>query len=197
MRFRPVGTNAAQREPPAIGGCELRPLNDSHFVRCKSWHVVEPIDGVAWEEVEQPVLHHALRATAGLLRGLEDEMRHSGKSTRCGKMTGRAQEHGCMSVVPAGMHLALRRRPISAVGRLEHGQRVHIGAHPDGSRAVSDTQCSHDASAAETAVHLEPSLFQDRRHDIASPHLLESKLGMRVKIPPQLGEEMQIGRDLF
>jgi hypothetical protein len=30
-----------------------------------------------------------------------------------------------------------------------------------------------------------------------SPHLLESKLGMRVKIPPQLGEKMQIGSDFF
>lgn len=84
-----------------------------------------------------------------------------------------------------------------AIGRLERGQRVDIGAHPDGSRAVSDTQCSHDADAAETAAHLEPGLFQNRRHNFASPHLLESKLGMRVKIPPQLGEERQIGRDLF
>ena len=49
-----------------------------------------------------------------------------------------------------------------AIGRLEHGQRVDIGAHPDGSRAVSDTQCSHDADAAETAAHLEPGLL-DRK----------------------------------
>jgi hypothetical protein len=56
-----------------------------------------------------------------------------------------------------------------AIGRLEHGMRVDIGAHPDCSRAVSDTQCSHDADAAETAAHLEPGLFQNRRHNFASP----------------------------
>ena len=92
--------------------------------------------------------------------------------------------------------MRLRRQICRRAGRSDVSS-VDIGAHPDGSRAVSDTQCSHDADAAETAAHLEPGLFQNRRHNFASPHLLESKLGMRVKIPPQLGEERQIGRDLF
>lgn len=197
MRFRPMGADAAQRETPAVGRGQLRPFDDSHLVRCKAGHVVKPVDGVAWEEVEQPVLHHAFCAAAALFCGLEDEMRHAGKSARGGEMTGRAQEHGRMSVVPASVHLSVHGRPVGTIGRFRHGERVHFGAHPDDSRAIADTQCSHDTGACQSATHLKPRLFQDRRHNFAGPHLLESELGVRVKISPQRDEIRQIGSDVF
>jgi hypothetical protein len=197
MRFRPVGTDAAQRESPAVGRGQLRTFDDSHFVRCKTGHVVKPVDGVAREEVEQPVLHYALCAAAALFCWLEDEMRRAGKSARGGKMTGRAEEHGRMSVVPASVHLSVHGRPVGTIGRFRHGERVHVGAHPYDSRAVADTQRSHDAGACQTATQLKSCLFQDRRHNFAGPRLLESELGVRVKISPQRDEIRQIGSDVF
>ncbi len=195
MRLGAVRAHAAEGQAPAVGGGELRTLHDGDLVHGEAGHVVQPVDGVAGEALEEPLLHHPPGAAAPLLRRLEDEMHRAGEFSRRGEVARGAEQHRRVSVVTAGVHLSRRDGLVGPLGKLRHGERVHVGAQPDAARAVADLQRAHDAGFAEAAMHLDLGFLQEARDDIAGALFLEAELRMRMQIAAQLAQEGQIGED--
>jgi hypothetical protein len=87
--------------------------------------------------VHHPGLDHLLGAAGGELLGVLEEETHLSFNTvpHPRENLRRPEEHGCVTVVPAGMHRAWVLRGELEVVLLLDGQRVHVG--PDRERAPS------------------------------------------------------------
>src|SRR3546814_13491502 len=72
----------------------------------ESWPVVHPEDAVDGEQLEQPILHHDPAAGDVLLGGLEDEAYRTVEVPRLGEVARRAEQHGGVPIMAAGMHLS-------------------------------------------------------------------------------------------
>src|SRR5690606_34838623 len=126
---------------------------------------------------------------------LEDEMYGAGEITALRKRTSGAEQHRRVAIVTAGMHLALYRRLVRPVGKLRHGQRVHVGAKADGAGAVAHLQRADDAGSPKAPMHGCSCLLQQAGDDPAGADLLEAEFRMGVKITAQFGEERNVGFD--
>ena len=93
--------------------------------------VVEAVDLVAGKALEQPVGDHRAGAAQALLGRLEDEQGRAVEVAGLGEVARRAEQHGGVAVMAAGVHLARHRRAIGQVGLLLDRQGVHVGAQAD------------------------------------------------------------------
>ena len=133
-------------------------------------HAVDLLDA---EAVHQPVLDHGVGAGTALLGRLEDHDRVAGEIPGLGEIAGRAQQHGGVAVMTAGMHQARRLGGMGQIGRLLDRQRVHVGAKPDhldlalaGLPALDDAD---DAGLAKAGGDLVAAEFaQAVRHECCS-----------------------------
>ncbi len=91
-------------------------------------HAVDLLDA---EAVHQAVLDHGLAAGAAFLGRLEDHDGGAGEVARLGEVARRAEQHGGVPVMAAGVHLAGHGRLVGQVVRLLDRQRVHVGAQSD------------------------------------------------------------------
>src|SRR5215475_15214820 len=82
--------------------------------------IVQPVDLVAGEFLEQPVLDHGARAAEAFFGGLEDEMHGAVEVSRLGKVAGGAEEYGGMAVMAAAMEAAGNGGTPFQVGFLFH-----------------------------------------------------------------------------
>ena len=105
------------------------PLREAEAARRHARHVVHGEDGVAGEALEQAVFDHAQRAAPAAFFGrLEDQVQRAGEVARPGQVARRAQQHGGVAVVAAGVHHAGVAAGVGQAGGLVDGQRVHVGA---------------------------------------------------------------------
>jgi hypothetical protein len=145
-------------------------------------HVVHGVDGIAGVLVEQAVVHHLHGAAHALFGRLEDQVERARELAVPRQVLGRAQQHGRMAVVPAGMHDA---GPPAAVGQarlLLDGQRVHVGAQAYGARAAAALQAAHQAGHAQAALDLVAPGREPLGHQVAGAELLEAELGVLVDL---------------
>ena len=84
------------------------------------------------KRVHHPVVDHRLAAGAAFFGRLENHHGGAGEIARLGQITRRAQQHGGVAVMAAGVHLARHGRLVGQAGGLLDRQRVHVGAQPDG-----------------------------------------------------------------
>ena len=115
---------------------------------------------VAGKALEQLVLEHRQRAAEPFLGRLEDEVHRAVEVARLGEIARRAEQHGGVAVMAAGVHHARPGRLVGHVVRLEDRQRVHVGAQPDRHRAVAFAQHADHAGAADAAMHLDAELLE-------------------------------------
>ncbi len=92
-------------------------------------HAVKLLDA---ETLDEPVVDHRLGAGATFLGRLKHQNDGAGKIACLGEVSRRAQQHGGVTVMTAGVHLAGIGRRVIGAGGLDDRQRVHIGAQRDG-----------------------------------------------------------------
>jgi hypothetical protein len=99
--------------------------------------VVHAEDGVAGETREQAVVDHRLGAAQAFLGRLEDEVHRAVETFRQRQVRGRAQQHGGVAVVAAGVHQPGVARAVGEAVAFQDGQRVHVGTQADASAAAA------------------------------------------------------------
>ena len=70
--------------------------------------IVHAVDLLDTPAVHQPVIDHRLAAGAALLGRLEDDDGGAVEVARLGQVLGGAEQHRCVAVMAAGVHLARR-----------------------------------------------------------------------------------------
>jgi hypothetical protein len=110
---------------------------------------MECIDGIAWKLPEQSFLDHAPSAALVLLGRLEDEVNGPVELSGLGQRPGGAEQHGGVSVMPAGMHPAGDLGLVGHARRFLDGKRVHVGPDPDGTAGSPSRQRPNHACAAK------------------------------------------------
>jgi hypothetical protein len=145
-------------EKPATGH-----RGDGHDAVLANRHaraIVHAVHRIAWEALEQIIVEHGERAADAFLAGLEDEVHRAIELARLGQIARRAEQHGGVSVMPAGVHRALIAAAIRDVVGFGDRQRVHVGAQPDRALAVAGAQHADHAGAADRAMHLDPPFLE-------------------------------------
>ena len=107
---------------------------------------------------------------------------------RLGQVFGRAEQHGGVAVMAAGMHHALGGGTIRNVVQLLDRQGVHVGAQADGAVAGAVAQHADHAGHAHAAMHLDPPGFELPGDDLGGAVFRHAKFGMGVEILPDGGE---------
>src|SRR5207237_8328540 len=92
-----------------VGSRHHRTGSQRELAYWKPGIVVHAIDFLDAEALHQTVLHHRLAPGAALLRRLEDDYRGAREVARLGEVMCSAEQHGCMTVMTAGMHLPRHR----------------------------------------------------------------------------------------
>ncbi len=109
------------------------------------------------------------------------------KSRRLGEMPRRAEQHGRVAVVAAGVHAAFVARAMRELVLLVDVQRVHVGAQADRARTRARAQRADHAGAADAAMDFETEGREPVGHERRRAHFLERGLGMGVQVaPPRL-----------
>jgi hypothetical protein len=92
------------------------------------------------KQVEEAVLDHLARAALAFFGRLEHQVQRAVEVARGRQVARRAQQHGGVAVVAAGVHLAGTWLAQALAGWLDDGQRVHVGAQAQAARAVPHTR---------------------------------------------------------
>jgi hypothetical protein len=154
--------------------------------------VVQAEDGVARKALEQAVFDHALRATAqpGFFGRLEHQVHRAAEVARARQLLRRAQQHGGVAVVAAGMHHAGVAAGVGLAGGFGDGQGVHVGAHGHAARARAPrAQRAHHAVAADAACHRPAPVAQVARHQRGRVRFLERQFRVLVDVLPRRRQE--------
>ena len=161
MGHRSVAATALHTKLKRVERRHHRPRMHRETAGCEARPIVHRIDLVDRETVEQTVLEHHPRAALVFLGRLENE--HHGALARWvgGHCTGRAEQHGGVAVMPAGVHFTRHLRCIRQPGCLRDVERVDIGAQTD-RPTLAVAQHAHHPCSGEALVHLEPHRARPR-----------------------------------
>ena len=189
-----VAAGALEGDLPAVGGRQHGAGADGEAADRDARHVVHAVDGVAVELVEQALLDHHPRAAQPFLGGLEDEVHGAGEIGRRRQMLGRAQQHGGVAVMAAGMHLVGIHRGVVEIVLLLQVQRVHVGAQADRllARPLA-LQGADDAGLGQPAMDLDAPGRKPVGHDLGGALLLEGGLRMAMDVAADGGEIGLVG----
>ncbi len=140
MRAGGMAALAMHGDGDAVGRGQHRAGDDARLAQRQAGVVVHAIDGIAGEAVEQAFLDHHAAAAAAFFRRLEDEVHRAVEVARLGQVARRAEQHGGVPVMPAGMHLPRIGGAMGEVVGLGHRQAIHVGAEADG--AARNCRCA-------------------------------------------------------
>ena len=145
-------------------------------------HAIELVDA---EAADQPVLQHGEPTRQPFLVGLEDHAHRAVEVARLAQVLGGAEQHGCVAVVAAGVHLARSLGGIRNAGCLQDRQRIHVGA-----------QAHHPARRGLAALdNADHAGLADAGHDLVAPEcrqLVGNDAGRAVHVEAELGMLVQI-----
>src|SRR5579864_218438 len=170
---------------------------DLKFADRQARAIVHAKDRVAGEAVEQPVGDHRFGAAEPFLGRLEDEMHGAVEILGRGEVFGRAQQHRCVTVMAAGVHLAAVLRAMREAVGFEDRQAVHIGPEADRARRIAGAQTPDDAGFADAASDLDAKLLELLRDELGRAGLLEAEFGLRMDVAPPAGQLVVSGDDLI
>ncbi len=160
--------------------------------------VVHGIDRVAGKALEQAFIDHGLAAAveAALLRGLEDQVQGAAEAPVAREVLGRAQQHGHVAVMAAGMHAARNAARVFGARGLLDGQRVHVGANAQAARAVAQAQRADQARAAHATCDFVAPLLQLGGDEVRRAVLGERQLGVLVQMAAYGHQFLLVGQEL-
>jgi hypothetical protein len=98
--------------PALAGDFDLHPVHrrlhrawgDANHAQRHIGRIVLGVHLRAGKALEQTVFDHGARARVTLFAGLENQTSGATKLARLDQIAGRAQQHGGVAIVPAGMH---------------------------------------------------------------------------------------------
>ena len=144
--------------------------------------VVHAVDRAHRKPIEQPLLDHHPAAAFVLLCRLEDEIDRAVEVPLARQCCRRAQEHRCVPVVTASVHLALDARGVRDAGTLENVERIEVGAQADGFTAAAMAHDADDTGLGEARMHFEPERSQLVRDERAGTRLFERGFRVRMNV---------------
>ena len=104
------------------------PRTTGRFADRETRPVVHGIGAFHRKAFQHPLIDHRLRAGAALFRRLEAEDQRAVERPCLRKAASRAEQHGHVSIVPAGVHKPRRNGRMIGPARLFNRQCVHICA---------------------------------------------------------------------
>ncbi|BCH16315.1 hypothetical protein MesoLjLa_31660 [Mesorhizobium sp. L-2-11] len=116
--------------------------------------VVDGIDRLDRETLEQAVFDHTQAAAFVFFGWLEDEVHDAVEGAGLAEQSGRAEQHGGVAVMAAGVHHALVPGRIGQAGPLDNRKRIQLGAKTDGACARAAAQDADNPGAADPLMHL-------------------------------------------
>jgi hypothetical protein len=150
---------------------------------------------------DHAILHHLAPTAAAFFGRLKDYHRGAVEIPRLGQIFRRAQQHGGVAIMTAGMHLAMGFRGIFHARRLDDRQRVHIGAQADNAarRIGLALDHAHNAGPPDAFNHLVASERPQQFHHLASRSLhVEQEFRVFVEIVAPGGDLwQQFGETVF
>ena len=118
MGMRCVGPARLDADVPAIRGGEQRPRSRCDLADRNARLVMQGKHRIAWKFGEQPLLYHDPAAAPALFGWLKDQMNRAFEAPGCREIFGGAQQHCCVPVMPAGVHLPVVGRAMVEVVQL-------------------------------------------------------------------------------
>ena len=103
-----------------------------------------------------------------------------------------------MTIVAAGVHLAVVFAGVLKGVELLHGQGVHVGAQANGTPAGAAVAAMHDAHhtrLAQPAVDGNAPFGELARHHIGGAHFFKAQLGVGMDIPAHRCNTRGLGDD--
>ncbi len=150
---------------------------------------MKPVDrGHRWADlrtIKDPVLAHQLASGATFLGRLKDEA-HAPWQRRllgdsCQNARGAEQDRG-VSVVPAGVHLAVRPGGPGDTGQFVDRQGVHIRSERDRGALGAREMTEDSGATGQITDVLDARILQSGTNDLRGANLLEGKFGMGVQV---------------
>ncbi|MCY1302497.1 hypothetical protein D9M70_521550 [compost metagenome] len=80
---------------------------------------------------------------------------------------------------------------------LLHGQRVHVGAQPDGAQRTAIADDAYQAGLAESAMHGDAPAFEQLAHQLRRAVLLERQLRMGMDVAADGADGRRVFNDVF
>jgi len=121
---------------------------------------VHAINLVTREAFKESLGQHASGTAQPLFGGLKDHHGGAVEIAGCGQVARRPEQHGCMPVMPTGMHGAGVGGGIGQGSDFLDGQCIHIGAQADAAVAgLSPPDQPNNAGAADPRMHLVDTVF--------------------------------------
>ncbi len=137
-----------------------RTLADKRFAECAHRLVVHSVDFVARETLKQSFGNHAACSTQTFFGGLENKDGSAFEIARLSKILSRTKQHGCMTIMPTGMHPAGILRRVRHARNLVDRQRIHICTQTHTAIAwVSAFQNANDTGFGDARMHLVKAPF--------------------------------------
>ena len=189
--------DAGEADVEAVGARHHRPAVDGEGPRLHAWPVVHAEHRLHREALEEAVGDHRRRAALALLGGLEDQVDRAVEVAPRGERLGRAEQHGGVAVVAAGVHAAVHGRFVRELVALGDRQRVHVGAQADRAQAAAAAHHADHAGAADAAVGLDAERLKVARDQLGGAVLLEGELGVGVDVAADRGQLALQGADAF
>ena len=139
-------------------------------------------------------------AAAAFLGRLEDEVGGAVEVARLGEVARRAEQHGGVAVVAAGVHAAGVRRACAEAAGLVHRQAVHVGAQADAAAAggLSALDDADHAGLREAAMDFDaPGLRACSATRSEVRFSSKRELGVGVDVAADLGQLGVIAADVL
>ena len=100
-----------------------------------------------------------------------------------GDITRRAEQHGRMSVVAAGVHASGVFRTMRKIVFLLQRQSVHVGTQANGTPAAAFPQGTDHAGSRQAAMHFQSIGRELAGDDVGGASFMEGQFGMGMDIP--------------
>ena len=160
--------------------------------------VVHGIDGIAGKALEQAFLHHGLGTAveAALLGRLEDQVQAAAEVAVARQILGRAQQHGHMAVMAAGMHAARDAAGMLGARGLLNRQCIHVGANAQAAAAIAVAQRADQACAAYAARDLVTPFGELARDEVGGAVLGKRQFRVLVQMAANGDQLLLVGQEL-
>ena len=127
---------------------------------------------------------------ARLFGRLKDEIDTAVEAPAIGQVLGSTEQHGHVTIVTAGVHLAGVGRPIIEAVLFGNCQGIHICAQPDTGRTIPSLEHPDDTGPTDFSLHLQPKALQQPGDRGCGAHLFATQLRVCMEVVPPLPHQV-------